>query len=100
MTRPHADMRAGLVWLPQAQKDEAPGVMAGGVEAQAKKNSQDCAASRADCKAFSTLRARLAVRGVALQQLPSGGYFVRSWGVGRVLADLPAVAAFAEKVGA
>ena len=100
MTPPHADMRAGLVNLPHSQKDEAPGVMAGGFEVEAKEDSQDCAASGAGCKAFSTLRARLAIRGFALQQLPNGGYFVRSWGVGRALADLPAVAAFAEKVGA
>ena len=101
MVTRHCAHRANLAATDAAQKNESHGLTAVAIEAKTIGNEHpNSAASGADCKAFSTLRARLAIRGVALQQLPSGGYFVRSWGVGRVLADLPAVATFAEKVGA
>ncbi len=55
-------------------------------------------------KAYTTLRARFALRGYTLRRTdPSEGaprYFVSRWGLLRELANLDEVTAFAEQVGA
>ena len=93
--------RHSLAATDAAQKDESHRLTAVAIGAETIGNEHpDSAESYAGCKAFSTLRARLAIRGVALQQLPSGPYFVRTWDMGRSLPELQAVMTFAEKVGA
>lgn len=52
-------------------------------------------------KAFSTLQARLALRGWALTHHAAGvGFWATQWGRSRELADLDAVESFAVTVGA
>lgn len=62
------------------------------------------AAEAADEKAFSTLQARLALRGFALTRTDGAGgpvvYTVTRWGLVRELASLVEVASFARRVGA
>ena len=78
---------------------------------QGKANTPDCADDPAgdqpgttDCKRFATLRARLALAGWGLIRTdPSDGapnYFATRWNMPRELADLAAVEAFADRVGA
>ena len=78
---------------------------------QDKANTPDCADDPAgdqpgttDCKRFATLRARLALAGWGLIRTdPSDGapnYFATRWNMPRELADLAAVEAFADRVGA
>ena len=54
-------------------------------------------------KAFTTLRAMLALRGFALDIVSDGeggtAYMVHKWSVSRTLPDMPAVRAFAERAG-
>lgn len=97
MKNTHLAQRAGSA---TPTNDKASGANAGLVSRNQRNNNTDSAASVIDGKAFSTLRAQLAIRGVALKRLPGGGFLVRSWGMGRVLPDLQAVEAFAKKVGA
>lgn len=62
------------------------------------------AAEAADEKAFSTLQARLALRGFALTRTDGAGrpvvYTVMRWGLVRELPRLEDVTAFADRVGA
>lgn len=62
------------------------------------------AAEAADEKAFSTLQARLALRGFALTRTDGAGclvvYTVTRWGLVRELSSLVEVATFAGRVGA
>ena len=81
------------------------------IREQGKADSPDCADDLAgdqpgttDCKRFATLRARLALAGWGLIRTdPSDGapiYFATRWNMPRELADLSAVEAFADRVGA
>ena len=57
----------------------------------------------ATAKRFSTLRARLALAGWTLAETVADGgaaYTAGRWGMSRTLADLEAVEAFAEQIGA
>jgi hypothetical protein len=51
-------------------------------------------------KVFATQRARLALRGIALQQLSTGEYLAHSWSMHRILADASRVEDFCRLVGA
>lgn len=51
-------------------------------------------------KRLDTLRARLALRGYELRDLPAGGHVVVRWLMSRELLSLDAVEAFAGQVGA
>ena len=84
---------------------------AAGFRDQGKANIPDCADHLAgdqpgaiDCKRFASLRARLALAGWGLIRTdPSDGapiYFATRWNMPRELADLAAVEAFADRVGA
>lgn len=57
-----------------------------------------------DCKRFATLRARLALAGWGLIRTDASDgppiYFATRWNMPRELADLAAVEAFADRVGA
>lgn len=102
---------AAAAGLNAPHKDEAPGWQAEGFRDQGKADSRDCADYLAgdqpgttDCKRFATLRARLALAGWGLiRTVPSDGapsYFATRWNMPRELADLAAVKAFADRVGA
>lgn len=95
-------------------KNEAPGWQAEGDEGNTEPNSRDSAhhapgAQPADAvaaaeKSFSTLQARLALRGFALTRTEDAGglvvYTVTRWGLVRELSSLVEVATFAGRVGA
>ena len=120
--KPARDIPAGLASLgaPGAaaagfsapHKDEAHRLAgAAGYRDQGKTDNSDCADDPAgdqpgatDCKRFATLRARLALAGWGLIRTdPSDGapiYFATRWNMPRELADLAAVKAFADRVGA
>jgi hypothetical protein len=51
-------------------------------------------------KTFATQRARLALRGISLQQLSTGEYLAHSWSMHRTLADASRVEDFCRLVGA
>jgi hypothetical protein len=51
-------------------------------------------------KVRATLAARLALAGFVLLELADGTFLVSRWNLSRPCADLRAVAAFAEQVGA
>ena len=107
--QPTARAAAGLT---AGHKDEAPGWQAEGDEGNTEPNSRDSAhhapgAQPADAvvaaeKTFSTLQARLALRGFALTRAPGCPvvYTVTRWGLVRELASMDDVAAFADRVGA
>lgn len=72
-------------------------------EASAKQSTSEApilAPKDADAKTRANLVAALALRGYAAHQLAEGGFVVCRWGLHRVCADLPALAAFARQVGA
>ncbi len=54
----------------------------------------------AERKTVATLQARLALRGVTLQRLPSGDYLAHAWNYSKTLPDVQGIEAFAERVGA
>lgn len=100
--------------LTTTQKDEAPGWQAEGDEGNTEPNNRNSAhhapgaqpanAVAAAEKAFSTLQARLALRGFALTRTDGAGcpalYTVTRWGLVRELASLEDVTEFADRVGA
>ena len=100
---------AGLI---PPHKDEAHRLAgAAGYRDQGKTDNPDCADDPAgdqpgatDCKRFATLRARLALAGWLLIRTDPGdgapSYFATRWNMPRELADLAAVEAFADRVGA
>lgn len=105
---------AAPVGMTAGHKDEAPGWQAEGDEGNTEPNSRDSAhrapgAQPADAvaaaeKIFSTLQARLALRGFALTRTDGTGcpvaYTVTRWGLVRELASLEDVGAFAGRMGA
>ena len=88
--------------LSPPQTDESPGLAGGGAfEEQGKADESDCADTTAERKHCTTLRARLALAGWALTTTPDnphGAFTVSRWGMVRDLVDLPAVAAFTDRV--
>jgi hypothetical protein len=92
------------VGLSPPHKNECPGLAGGGaIRGQGKADASDCADLAAECKPLATLRARLALAGWALTTTPDnphGAFTVSRWGMVRDLADLAAVAAYADRVGA
>jgi hypothetical protein len=98
--------------LSPPHKDEAHRLAgAAGFRDQGKADTPDCADSTAgdqpgatDCKRFATFRARLALAGWALIRTEASDgarlYFATRWNMPRELADLAAVEAFADRVGA
>lgn len=89
--------------------NETPPIVAatGGADGQVREVNGDCGAGvgaeqaeHAAEKAFDTMRARLARRGVELRRVPSGGYLAHSWAYSRTLANFEAVEAFALQVAA
>lgn len=111
---PLGALGASAAVLTPAHNDEAPGWQAEGDEGNTEPSSHDSAhhapgaqpanAVAAAEKAFSTLQARLALRGFALTRTDGAGcpvvYTVTRWGLMRELASLDDVAALAERVGA
>lgn len=105
---------AAAAGLTAGPKDEARELgSTAGFREHTEPNNRDCAhdapgtqpayAVAAAEKTFSTLRARLALRGFALTRIDSAGcpvYTVTRWDLARELASLDDVAAFANRVGA
>ena len=60
----------------------------------------DSAGIAPDCKASSTLRAKLALLGFGLHELSDGTYLASRWNCTRALPSLYAVQSFARLVGA
>ena len=96
---------------PQVGAPQAGGDGEGRGREQGKADSPDCAVQQPgdqpgadDGKRFATLRARLALAGWGLIRTdPSDGppiYFATRWNMPRELADLAALEAFADRVGA
>ena len=93
---------AGLI---QHQKDETHRLAgAVGFSGQGAADTRDCANTTAQRKHFATLAARLALAGWVLHRTAANDgpvrFYVTRWGMGRDLASLDAVAAFADRVGA
>lgn len=86
--------------LSEPHKDETPG-LAGheGFTGQGAADSPDCAQQQHERKAFENLRARLALRGYALQQQAGGALLVIRWNLSRELANLADAERFAAQVG-
>ena len=51
-------------------------------------------------KAFANAQAKLALAGFQLEQMADGSFVVARWTMTRSLADMPAVEAFMQQVGA
>lgn len=94
--------------LTQPQKDETPGWQAEGFWGQEQVHNADCQCTateaQADEKRFATLRARLGSRSWMLSRSHAADgnvvYAATRWNMARELANLDAVAAFADMVGA
>ncbi len=91
---------------PDRTTSETHVASAGRIEEQGRTDDASSAASAAvgeADKAFTTLRAMLALRGFALDIVSDGeggtAYMVHKWSVSRTLPDMPAVRAFAERAG-
>ena len=103
----HNAHRAGLAEPDRFTSETADVASAGRIEEQGGTDGANSAASAAvgeADKAFTTLRAMLALRGFALDIVSDGhggtAYMVHKWSMSRALPDMPAVRAFVEQVGA
>ena len=98
----HGARAPGLVAPEPTGNDEARW-QAGFIGDQGKEqNDGDCPPDgpSSAMKRLSTLRAQLALRGIALIDMSDGGFLAGQWGLSVGLADLDAVHAFARRVGA
>ena len=84
------------------QKESAPAAQA--AQSREQIEPRKCATSSSADKVFLTLRALLALKGHVLHRTHGDDgpvrYYVTRWGLVRELADIAAVRAFAEQVGA
>ena len=99
-------MHANLAETGTPTSETADVASAGRIEEQGRTDDANSAASAAVAeadKAFTTLRATLAMRGFELHVVGDGeggaAYLVRRWSVSRTLQSLGAVRAFADRAG-
>lgn len=77
-------------------KTNAPSRQANGANERTQLDSDSCDRKG---KAFTTLRAKLALLGYSASELSDGSFLVTRWDRSRHLADLHGVAAFLRQVG-
>ena len=102
----HHAHRASLAAPEWPANDTADVASVGRIEEQETTDDGNSAASAAIAeadKAFTTLRATMAIRGFELQTVSDGeggtAYLLRRWNLRRTLPSLEAVRAFAERAG-
>ena len=102
----HNAHRAGLAEPDRSTSETADVASAGRIEEQGGTDGANSAASAAVAeadKAFTTLRAMLALRGFALDIVSDGeggtAYMVHKWSMSRALPNLAAVRDFAARAG-
>lgn len=84
----------------QRPKEKGPTCEGEARKVQTRTGTTNYPAVNADGKAFSTLRARLALAGFTLQAVEgAAGYLVSRWGLSSELPNILAVYVFANRVG-
>ena len=91
------------IGLVTPESDEGVGIASADAPETHDNEHRDSVDHRSEGKAFSTLRAQLALNGYTLTRAfgddGSARYFVGRWGLCRELANIAAVLAFAEHAG-
>lgn len=96
MNTPHVEPRPP----PDPERDDAP-VARGVIEGnQGKDERRDSGIDADFAKLVATAKARAALAGFQLIELPEGGFLITRWGTSRELPHLAGVDAFLQRAGA